>query len=74
MKRPERINKLCEGLSKDVEDLRSGTLSRDTATSICRHVNAIVKAENIELQYDRIAEREARFCIPDSELVNNKTK
>jgi hypothetical protein len=60
MKKPTRTTKLCEDLAKDVEDLRSGTLDKDIATAICRHINAIVKAENIELQYDRIAERESR--------------
>jgi len=61
MTRQKRTTKICEDLAKDIENLRSGTLNKDQATAICRHVNAVVKMENIELQYDRIAEREARL-------------
>lgn len=61
MKKPDRIIKLCEGLSEDVENIRRGMLDQQKATTICRHVNAIVKAESVMLQYDRISERESRL-------------
>ena len=61
METPENPNpvltKLSRDLMTDLDQLRTGTLSKAKATLICRHSNTVMRAEHTKLQYVRVEER-----------------
>uniref|UniRef100_A0A6M3JZI7 Uncharacterized protein n=1 Tax=viral metagenome TaxID=1070528 RepID=A0A6M3JZI7_9ZZZZ len=51
---------MCDDLYVDIENIRNKQLELQIAEAICKMVNAVCKAENINLQYSKIAERKSR--------------
>lgn len=60
MQKKEKITQLCDDLYVDIENIRNKQLELQIAEAICKMVNAVCKAENINLQYSKIAERKSR--------------